>query len=165
MYPVLCMKLIFVPTKSWKWIFWPENYTIIFVNTIFFLYQSSDSFPLFTVGCIFMILSRHICCCVDFFLPLEGPLIWKIKIIFYSILFYSILFYTRLHTTKSNKRNRNPVLTTKSSTCGAGVLFMRKRHKTHEMQMSTPKRTFKIDLIWLMPDMFCIYRATSKCFN
>ena len=65
------------------------NYTIIFVNTVFF-YQSSDSFPLCTVGCIFMILSRHICCCVDFFLPLVGPLIWKIKILFYSILFYSI---------------------------------------------------------------------------
>jgi hypothetical protein len=120
----------------------------------FFLYQSSDSFPLFTVGCIFMILSRHICCCVDLFFAPCGPFNLENKnsilfysILFYSILFYSILFYTRLHTTKSNKRNRNPVLTTKSSTCGAGVLFMRKRHKTHEMQMSTPKRTFKIDLI------------------
>jgi hypothetical protein len=59
----------------------------LYLWILFFPYQSSDSFPLFTVGCIFMILSRHICCCVDFFLPLVGPLIWKIKNIFYSILY------------------------------------------------------------------------------
>ena len=90
------------------------NYTILFVNTFFFSINR--------VTLSLCALSMHLICCgVDLFLPLVGPLIWKIKMIFYSI-----LFYTRLHTIKSNDRNINLVLTTSSSTCGTGVLFMRK---------------------------------------
>ena len=65
------------------------SYPVNMYLILFFFYQSSDSFPLSTVWCIFMILSRHtcICCCVDFFLPLVDPLIWKIQILFYSILY------------------------------------------------------------------------------
>jgi hypothetical protein len=73
-------------------------------------------------------------------------------------------FNTTTYICLDNIMKMHPIFTNSTVEIAWNFIFILAdyRLKTHEMQMSTLKGTFKIDLIWPMPDIFCINRATSK---